>query len=103
MVYFFMLQVKICTGLDYQDLQASVNDALSKIDYNEPKIIWDKEKFVAIIEYIVNESYKRSLCCECQYWQENGHASMMGMCQNFGKRKRFDCKACASWKDVRDE
>lgn len=97
-----MLQTRICEGLDFKDLQRSVNEALSEINSDDPKIIWETSNLLAIIEYVVNESYKKSLCCECQYWKENETSSLMGICQLAGKRKRYDCKPCASYKDIRE-
>lgn len=98
-----MYQVKYVFGIDMPDLIDRLNRALSDIKATEkPNIIYDRERVEAIIEYETEEEYKKRLCCECQHWDDsNGTSDVSGFCQLTGHRKRFNCNACESYKDIR--
>lgn len=98
-----MLQVKSFTLKSIAELDNTVNTFLKTIPEENIKSISIKEEsgFV-LIQYSIAEEWKKALCCDCQYWDDNGDVeSTSGLCQECGMRKRFNCKACAKFKDVR--
>ena len=103
MVYFFMLQTKLIQGTDLPDLFGNLNLFLSQVQSDEkPTIHYQLNDLIIIVEYETNAAYKNAICCECQLWDDSGSSqSLIGFCQLCGQRKRFNCKACSSYKDVR--
>lgn len=85
-----------------KELDASVNEILSGITKDEFYSIEVKEeKGLAFILYEVEEPWANSLCCDCQYWDCQETSSTSGLCHECGQRRRFNSKACKSFKDVR--
>lgn len=96
-----MLQTIFVTGLDLPDLNRCLNKALSEID-GEPSIQYHFDRMLAVIEYNTTASYDNKICCECQHWDSsNSTSDVNGICQLKGRRCRFNCKACESYKDIR--
>lgn len=91
------MQVKLVLGTDYQDLQDSLNRFLDSLSDNEPRIKYNLDKMVAIVEY--ESVRKKALCCECQHWADEG--GLVAFCTMCGKRKRYDGKPCNHYLDVR--
>ena len=99
---FFMLTHKTVFFSSIKELDASVNEVLSTISKEEFYSIEVKEeKGLAFILYEKEEPWKNALCCDCQYWDDQGETSTSGLCHECGQRRRFNCKACKSFKDVR--
>lgn len=98
-----MLQIQIVTGENIERLNINVNkflatinsDAVKNIDVNVPNL-------TAIIQYKTKEIWQDRLCSECKYWDDSGSSdAVTGLCQECGGRRRFNCKACESFKDLR--
>ena len=102
MVYFFMLQTKFVQGINLTDLNERLNQALSEITSKEPSIKYFLDDNLAIIEYRTNEAYQNRLCSECAHWEDTGNGTLVNFCTQDGKRKRYNCKACPMYKDLRD-
>lgn len=101
-VYFFMLQTKFVYGTDLVDLNQSLNKALSEINSEKVNVQYFLDKYIAIIEYGIEEEYKKEICCDCAYWDDSHNTNnLIGLCQLCGKRKRFSDKACPSYLDKR--
>lgn len=100
-----MLQVKILQECEVNDLNKSINDFLANINSEDVKDIKYKLSdipLIAIIQYELVEEWTKELCCDCQYWDDGGSTSnVSGLCHEHGLRKRFNCKACKAFKDVR--
>ena len=98
-----MLQLKTIIVKSIADLDTSVNEFLSTIESDAFRSLEVKEeKGLAFILYEVMEGWKERMCCECQYWDDGGSSdSVSGLCQECGGRRRFNCKACNRFKDVR--
>jgi hypothetical protein len=99
-----MLQIKIVQGKDADDLNERVNEFLAtvKSDAIHDNIDFDIPNMVAIIKYDVFEEWHGRLCSECKYWDDGESSdSVSGLCQERGCRRRFNGKACKSFKDVR--
>lgn len=97
-----MVQIKIITVKELATLDAEINGFLATLkDDAAPSINIDIEKGVGTIIYTVNAEWKGRLCCECQYWDDGGEPTTSGLCHECGKRRRFNCKACECFKDVR--
>ena len=95
-----MLQVKILKP-DEIDLETSINAFLSTMDPEAVKDI-KVDNTGAMVIYEVKEAWCNALCCDCQHWDDGGNVeSVSGLCQECGIRKRFNCKACKHFKDVR--
>ncbi len=97
-----MLQTKFCIGLDLQDLQESINKALSDIDSDDTKILYHLEKNLAIIEYQLKEK-RRLVCVDCCHYDAAGDPcrKAFGLCQFHGKRVRFSEEVCRDFLDIR--
>lgn len=97
-----MIQVKFILGVDLPDLNETLNSFLQTVNSDDVNINYDHiDDLLIIVEYEKDEPYKRSICSECQNWQENSPSSLVGLCQAKGHRKRFDCKACSAYVDIR--
>lgn len=97
-----MLQIKLIPGKDIESLNNAVNAFLAVLSDEAVKDIkTDLDRMIAFIEYSTNEEWKKRMCCECQYWDDGGETGTSGMCQECGQRRRFNCKACECFKDVR--
>ena len=96
-----MLQVKFVLGCDALDLTESLNRTLSNMEEEIADIKFVDSKTAAII-FKVAEEYLDRLCCDCSFWDDsNSTSNLIGLCQFCGKRKRFNDKACRSYKDIR--
>lgn len=96
-----MLQIKICQGFSYDDLTQKVNEALSEIKSENVSVKYlPNDKYAVSIEYEIEEEYKSRLCCDCAYWEDDGH-SLANFCTLNGKRVRYNCRACTKYKDLR--
>ena len=98
-----MLQIKIFSSADMEKLTASVNEFLSSIKDESVKQFTINETATRItIQYTVEEAWAKALCCDCQYWDDGGSVETTnGLCQECGQRRRFNCKACKHFKDIR--
>lgn len=101
MVY-FMLQTKFCIGLDMQDLQKSINDALSDINSDDVTIHYHLDKLMAIIEYQYQKK-RDAICVDCCHYDPTGDPcrKAFGLCQFHGDRVRFSQEVCRDFLDVR--
>ena len=103
-----MLQVKILQENKVSDLNNSINDFLATIkteDVKDIKFGLTAENFplIAIIQYEVKETFADRKCYDCKYWDDGGDtSSTSGFCIECGGRRRFNCNACAAFKDVRE-
>lgn len=93
-----MLQTKFVMGTDLPDLNQSLNMALSQIKSDNVKINYFLDNLTAVVEYNTSEDYANRLCCECSEWEEIKTGGMSGICHACGKKKRFSCRACESFK-----
>lgn len=98
-----MLQIRIVEGNDTAILEAKTNSFLAGIPTEAVKgISVDVNSLAAVVQYQVAEAWQDRICAECQYWDDSGSTSnVSGYCQESGRRCRFNCKACANFKDVR--
>ena len=98
-----MLKVKIIDGVTKHKLEDELNEFLSTITSEEVhNIVYDFPNFTVAIEYETEEAWKNMICAACQHWDDvTSTDSLMGICHECGGRKRFNCKACERFKDVR--
>ena len=98
-----MLQIKTIFFDDIRSLDDEANAFLATITTEAFRAMEvHEEKGFAIIRYELEEAWKNRLCSECKYWDDGGAAdSTSGLCHECGKRRRFNCKACKFYKDVR--
>lgn len=98
-----MVLIKTVFFSSIKDLDTSVNAFLSTIETEAFRSIRvEEEKGYAVILYEVEEEWKERMCYECQHWDDGGSSdSVSGLCQECGGRRRFNCKACDRFKDVR--
>jgi len=98
-----MLKIKTVFFKSIQDIDTSVNAFLSGIETEQFKSIKvEDEKGFAVILYETKEEWKSRMCSECQYWDDgNSSDSVSGICHECGGRRRFNCRACDRFKDVR--
>lgn len=100
-----MLQVKILQEHEVTDLNKSINDFLATIKSEDVKGIQYELSdipLIAIVQYELTEPWSNELCCDCKYWDDGGSTSnVSGLCHECGQRRRFNCKACKHFKDVR--
>lgn len=96
-----MLQTKFCNGTNLQELENSINQALSEIKANDPKIIYHLEHLLAIIEY--EKSSRKCMCVDCQHYDPSGdqYRKAYGLCQFHGERVRFSHETCRDFLDLR--
>ena len=100
---FFMLKVKIIDGVTKHKLEDELNEFLSTLTSEAVRnIVYDFPNFTVAIEYEMEEAWKNMICADCQHWDDgNSIDSVMGLCHECGGRKRFNCKACERFKDIR--
>lgn len=98
-----MVKVKIIDAVSRIGLENEVNEFLTTIKSEEVrKTEYDLPNFTALIEYEIEEAWKKMMCADCQHWDDTGSAdAVIGVCQECGGRKRFNCSACERFKDVR--
>ncbi|MBQ1571415.1 MAG: hypothetical protein IIZ78_09845 [Clostridiales bacterium] len=96
-----MLKTKFIEGDDRQDLERKLNAALEEIE-GKPRIQYFESKWLAVIEHEIEEAYQKRLCSECAHWEDTGNGTLVNFCTQDGKRKRYNCKACPMYKDLRD-
>lgn len=100
-----MLQIKIVQGHTTDILNSAVNDFLANLkadDVRDIRFEMSDIPMVAIIQYEVVEEWRDCLCCDCQYWDDQGDSSTTsGLCHECGQRRRFNNKACKCFKDIR--
>ena len=98
-----MLQVKVISTVQVKDLESSINEFLTTVDAETVKDInIDVLDGTAVIQYEIVEEWKKALCCDCQHWDDGGSTSnVSGLCHECGQRRRFNCRACKQFKDVR--
>lgn len=96
-----MLQVKRFEGLNIEN---DINGFLSTIETDSVKgITWNEPMTIAVVQYEVREEWHGQMCGDCQHWDDSGSSSAVsGLCHECGGRRRFNCKACNRFKDVRD-
>lgn len=99
-----MFQLKTIIVKSIADLDNEVNAFLATIKSENFKSIEVKEeKGMAIILYEVKDAWDNRMCCECQHWDDSGSSNAVsGLCQECGKRRRFNSGACDRFKDVRE-
>lgn len=98
-----MLQTKIVDGLTRSEVETALNEALSKINSEKVTVKWpDPRCLIAVIEYELEEAWRKEICCDCKYYDDtDSDNGVIGLCQERGKRTRFNCRACKEFKDVR--
>ena len=98
-----MIQIKTVFFSSIREMDASVNEFLSGIGTESFKDIKvEEEKGFAVIIYEAEEAWKKRMCSECWYWDDSGESdSVSGLCHECGGRRRFNCKACDRYKDIR--
>ena len=100
-----MLQIKIIEEYTAENLNKSVNEFLATVKSEEVKDIqFDLNDIpvMAIIQYEVIEPWTQEKCYDCKYWDDGGDsAAVSGLCRECRGRRRFNCKACPSFKDIR--
>lgn len=93
------MQVKIIVGNSYAELETDVNEFLADLSEDPKSIQFDLDNWSAIIEYDKNI---KAMCCDCKHWDDGGDVeALIGLCQKNGGRKRFSCKSCKDFLDVR--
>lgn len=99
-----MLKVKIVAVTKLAELEPAINDFIATLDEEAIKdISIDITKGTAIIQYVAQEEWRNHICADCKYWDDGGSPSAVGgLCHECGTRRRFNCKACKSFKDIRE-
>lgn len=96
---FLMLKFKLIEGTNAQELEKNVNDFVSAFDAELNSVQFDFIANKCAIFYDVQQNH---ICCECRYWDDSGSSeNVSGLCQHHGGRRRFNCRACADYKDIR--
>lgn len=95
-----MLRIKYVQGKDIQTLENNVNAFLASLTSEVIDI--KTEEGMVVILYKEEEAWEISLCCDCQYWDDGGETTTSGLCHQCGQRRRFNNKACRSFRDVRE-
>lgn len=96
-----MLQIKTFSGLT-ESIDDQVNAFLRTLKSEAVKDIDVRETGFAVIQYEIKDAWSDRICSECKYWDDGGSVdSVNGLCQECGGRRRFNCKACDRFKDVR--
>lgn len=98
-----MIQIELVEGKNIRSLKNAANDFLKSYDTESIQdISFDFDHMVAVIKYELGAEWVNRICSECQYWDDSGSSdAVSGLCQEHGGRKRFNCKACKEFKDVR--
>jgi len=99
-----MILIKTVFFSSLKDMDTAVNEFLSTIgDDSFKDIKVEDEKGFAVILYEAQEEWKDRMCSECKYWDDAGQSdSVSGLCHECGGRRRFNCRACDRFKDIRD-
>ena len=99
-----MIQVKIIDSFDLDSLNDKINSFLAGISSEAVKdISVNSQTLTTVIQYEVKDAWVGHLCVDCQSWDDSGsHNSVVGLCQQHGGRKRFNCSACPQFTDVRE-
>ena len=96
-----MLQIKTFSGLT-ESIDDQVNAFLKTLKSEAVKDIDVRETGFAVIQYEIKEEWSDRICSECKYWDDGGSVdSVNGLCQECGVRRRFNCRACERFKDIR--
>ena len=97
-----MLQIKTFHHNDPQHIDDLVNQFLATLTSEAVKDIDVRESGFAVVTYEVKDTWSDMICADCSYWDDTGSAdAVIGLCQECGGRKRFNCKACQKFKDIR--
>lgn len=97
-----MLQIEIVTGMTTEEIKGNVNRFLTTLQDEAVKDIKvDAAEGIATILYVIQEEWKKRMCCECQYWDDGGETTTSGLCHQCGQRRRFNYPACKCFNDVR--
>lgn len=98
-----MVLIKTVFFSSVHEMDDSVNAFLSTIESEAFRSIRVEEaKGYAVILYESEEAWKNRMCSECQYWDDVGSSdSVSGLCHECGGRRRFNCRACDRFKDIR--
>lgn len=97
-----MLQVEIVTGMTAEEIKANINAFLATLQEDAVKDIKvEASDGIATILYVIQDEWKKRMCCECQYWDDGGETTTSGICHQCGSRRRFNYPACKCFKDVR--
>lgn len=95
-----MLQIKRFKPTDGEDM---INAFLATIKTEDVRNVDVRESGFTVILYEVKEAWVNRICCDCKYFDDGGDSSSVsGVCIECGGRRRFNCKACDKFKDVRD-
>jgi hypothetical protein len=96
-----MLQIKTFP-CDPQNIDDQVNAFLRTLKSEAVKSIDVRETGFAVIQYEIKDAWSDRICSECKYWDDGGSVdAVSGLCQECGGRRRFNCRACDRFKDVR--
>lgn len=96
-----MLQIKTIIK-EIDEIDNEVNAFLATIPTESVVSVETKARGFVVVLYEVKELWSGRLCCDCQYWDDCGSVdSVSGLCQEHGGRRRFNCKACDRFKDIR--
>jgi len=95
-----MIQIKFVQGKDLMTLEKGVNEFLASLSSEEVKDIKREDTLVTIL-YERKDAWVGMMCCDCKYWDDGGEPTTSGLCQECGKRRRFNAKACDRYQDVR--
>ena len=97
-----MLQIEIVTGMTSEEIKRNVNRFLTTLQDDAVKDIKvEASDGIATILYVIQDKWKKRMCCECQYWDDGGETTTSGICHDCGARRRFNYPACEHFKDVR--
>ena len=96
-----MLQIKTIYDTGLAELDKKVNEFLKDIPEDNVRSI-ELHDNCMLIQYVIEEEWEKSLCCDCQFWDDSGDSgSPVAFCQIRGQRRRFNCRACENYKDIR--
>ena len=98
-----MLQVEIVTDVTAEGLKQAINTFLLTLQDDAVKDIKvEASEGIATILYVVKESWRGHMCCDCRYWDDsNDCEALIGLCQVCGGRRRFSSNSCEKFQDVR--
>lgn len=98
-----MLQIKIISAYTATELTDKTNEFLATLETEAVKDIKvDTAKMSSVIHYEVKEPWKGQMCGDCKYWDDGGSPdAVSGLCHECGGRRRFNCRACKAFKDIR--
>ena len=97
-----MLQIKTFITKQIEESDNNVNAFLSTLPAESVKSVETKASGFVVVLYEVKPEWDGRLCCDCANWDDTGSANAVsGLCQECGGRRRFNCKACERFKDIR--